>query len=60
MLTCLQAFYDRILVLDHGVIAELDSPLALFDKEDSIFRGMCDAAALSRKMIVKIRSKQAE
>ena len=44
--------------MDHGAIAELDTPLALFEREGSIFRGMCDAAALSREMIVKIRSKQ--
>jgi ATP-binding cassette subfamily C (CFTR/MRP) protein 1 len=41
--------------LDQGLIAELDTPLNLFDKEDSIFRGMCDAASLTREQIVKIR-----
>lgn len=42
--------------MDAGVIAELDTPLALYDKEDSIFRGMCDAASLTREQIVKIRA----
>ncbi len=51
-----QAFYDRILVMDAGFIAELDTPLALFDKEGSIFRGMCDAANLTREQIVRIRA----
>lgn len=51
-----QAFYDRIIVLDAGEIAELDTPLGLYDKPDSIFRGMCDAANLSREQIVSIRA----
>jgi len=37
------------------VIAELDTPLVLFDRENSIFRGMCDAAGLTRAMIVRLR-----
>ena len=42
--------------MDAGVIAELDTPLCLYDKEDSIFRGMCEAAGLTREQIVKIRA----
>jgi len=49
-------YYDRILVLDSGKVAELDEPLNLFDKEDSIFRSLCDEAGLSRQDIVRIRS----
>ncbi|TFK28166.1 ABC protein [Coprinopsis marcescibilis] len=33
--------YDRVLVLDSGSISEFDSPLALFNKEDGIFRSLC-------------------
>jgi len=48
-------FYDRILVMDQGVVAEFDAPLVLFDRAGSIFRGMCDKAGLSRDDIVRIR-----
>jgi len=49
-------FYDRVLVMDAGQLAEFDTPLALFDRPDSIFRAMCDKASLSREDIVRIRS----
>ncbi len=50
-----QAFYDRILVLDFGEVKEFDTPLNLYDSEDSIFRSMCEAARLTREQIVRIR-----
>lgn len=50
------AFYDRILVLDEGTIAEFDTPLNLYDRPDSLFRGMCQAANLDREAIVDIRA----
>jgi ATP-binding cassette subfamily C (CFTR/MRP) protein 1 len=40
--------YDRICVMDAGRIAELDTPLALFDK-GGIFRGMCDRSGIRRE-----------
>jgi len=49
-------YYDRILVMDAGKLAELDTPLNLFDKEDSIFRSLCDEAGISRADIIRIRS----
>lgn len=49
-------YYDRILVMDAGQVAEFDTPLNLFDKEDSIFRSLCDEAGLSRQDIVRIRA----
>ena len=49
-------YYDRVLVLDVGRVAEYDTPLALFDKEDSIFRSLCREAGLNRADIVRIRS----
>ncbi|KAI0646268.1 multidrug resistance-associated ABC transporter [Trametes meyenii] len=49
-------YYDRILVMDAGRVAEFDTPLNLFDKEDSIFRALCNEANLSRADILKIRA----
>ncbi|RDX46560.1 multidrug resistance-associated ABC transporter [Lentinus brumalis] len=49
-------YYDRILVMDAGKVAEFDTPLNLFDKEDSIFRSLCNEAKLSRNDIIKIRA----
>ena len=49
-------YYDRILVMDQGKVAEFDTPLNLYDKEGSIFRSLCNEANLSRQDIVRIRS----
>ena len=48
-------YYDRVLVMDHGLVAEMDTPLNLFDKFDSIFRSLCDEAGLSRQDTERIR-----
>ena len=40
--------YDRICVMEAGRIAELDTPLALFEKEAGIFRGMCERSGIRR------------
>ncbi|KAF2259014.1 P-loop containing nucleoside triphosphate hydrolase protein [Lojkania enalia] len=40
--------YDRVLVMDAGRIAELDTPLNLYDREGGIFRSMCDKSNISR------------
>lgn len=40
--------YDRICVMDQGQIAELDTPLALYDN-GGIFRGMCDRSGIRRE-----------
>ena len=40
--------YDRICVMDQGTIAELDTPLALWE-EGGIFRSMCDRSGISRQ-----------
>jgi len=42
--------------MDAGVVAEFDTPLDLFDQEDSIFRSLCNEASLSRDDILRIRS----
>jgi ABC-type multidrug transport system, ATPase and permease components len=44
--------YDRICVMDQGQIAEMDSPIALWDKADGIFRAMCDRSGISRDDIL--------
>ena len=49
-------YYDRILVMDAGTVAEFDTPLNLFDKEDSIFRSLCNEAGLTRHDIERIRA----
>ncbi|KAJ5724696.1 hypothetical protein N7493_006424 [Penicillium malachiteum] len=43
--------YDRICVMDQGQIAEMDTPLALFD-QDGIFRAMCERSGISRQDIL--------
>ncbi|KZT03607.1 multidrug resistance-associated ABC transporter [Laetiporus sulphureus 93-53] len=49
-------YYDRVLVMDAGQVVEYDTPLNLYDKEDSIFRSLCDEARLARQDIVRIRA----
>lgn len=40
--------YDQICVMDQGRIAELDRPIALYDR-GGIFRGMCDRSGIRRQ-----------
>ena len=40
--------YDRICVMDQGRIAELDTPIKLWE-EGGIFRGMCDRSGIRRE-----------
>lgn len=40
--------YDRILVMDAGAVAQLASPLDLFD-QGGIFRSMCDRSGIRRE-----------
>ena len=59
MLTPRLVYYDRILVMDQGKVAEFDTPLNLYDKEGSIFRSLCNEANLSRQDILRIRASVA-
>ncbi|KAG1821118.1 ABC protein [Suillus subaureus] len=43
--------YDRILVLDAGLVAEFDTPSNLFNIESGLFRGMCERSNISLKDI---------
>ncbi|KAI3098250.1 hypothetical protein CBS147333_9109 [Penicillium roqueforti] len=45
--------YDRICVMDKGRIAEMDAPVALWDKADGIFRAMCERSGITREDILK-------
>jgi ATP-binding cassette, subfamily C (CFTR/MRP), member 1 len=45
--------------MDAGRVAEFDTPLNLFDRQDSIFRSLCDEASLSRQDIERIRASVA-
>lgn len=51
------AYYDRVMVMDEGKIAEFDTVLNLFDTKDSIFRSLCDEANLQRADILRIRAE---
>ena len=45
--------YDRICVMDAGRIAELDTPLDLFDRPGGIFHGMCERSGIRREDLLK-------
>lgn len=45
--------YDRICVMDKGQIAELDTPINLFDAH-GIFRGMCDKSHIRREEFFRV------
>ncbi|KAK7002404.1 oligomycin resistance ATP-dependent permease YOR1 [Favolaschia claudopus] len=53
-------YYDRILVMDAGKVAEFDTVMNLFNKADSIFRSLCDQASLSREDILRIRAENTD
>ncbi|KAK5132543.1 hypothetical protein LTR08_008860 [Meristemomyces frigidus] len=40
--------YDRILVMDQGNVAELDTPVSLYD-QGGIFRSMCERSGIRRE-----------
>lgn len=41
--------YDRICVMEQGRIAELDTPIRLWEEEGGIFRSMCDRSGIRRE-----------
>ncbi|KAK9321278.1 P-loop containing nucleoside triphosphate hydrolase protein [Lipomyces orientalis] len=45
--------YDKILVLDAGTVAEFDTPWNLFQKEDSIFRSLCEKSSIRDRDFVR-------
>ncbi|KAI8230908.1 ATP-dependent bile acid permease [Colletotrichum sp. SAR 10_96] len=44
------ADFDRILVLSDGSVAEFGSPKELWDKENGVFRGMCEESGEKEKL----------
>ncbi|KAF8815566.1 multidrug resistance-associated ABC transporter [Phlegmacium glaucopus] len=51
--------YDRIIVMDDGKVAEFDTVLNLFDRNDSIFRSLCDEASLERTDLLRLQAEHA-
>ncbi|KAL6300347.1 multidrug resistance-associated ABC transporter [Sparassis latifolia] len=49
-------YYDRVIVMNEGKVQEFDTPLNLFDREDSIFRSLCNEANLTRQDIIRTRA----
>ena len=45
--------------MDSGRIAEFDTVLALYDRQGSIFRSLCNEAGLAREDILRIRAERA-
>ncbi|KAJ7120061.1 P-loop containing nucleoside triphosphate hydrolase protein [Mycena epipterygia] len=45
--------YDRILVLDAGKISEFDTPLNLFNRNDGLFRSLCEKSNIMAADIEK-------
>ncbi|KAG0212547.1 hypothetical protein BGX28_006146 [Mortierella sp. GBA30] len=52
------ARHNRILVLDHGRIAEFDTPIALLNKPDGVFRNICNPAGPNFSSLVSLAKKQ--
>ncbi|KAL0935128.1 ABC bile acid [Colletotrichum truncatum] len=44
------ADFDRILVLSDGAVAEYGTPKELWNKEDGVFRGMCEESGEKEKL----------
>nr|XP_019003640.1 uncharacterized protein I203_03786 [Kwoniella mangroviensis CBS 8507]OCF67101.1 hypothetical protein I203_03786 [Kwoniella mangroviensis CBS 8507] len=54
------AYYDRILVMEEGRVAEYDEPLILFDNPNSVFRSLCDKKNVTREELLRIRANAAK
>ncbi|KIM34225.1 hypothetical protein M408DRAFT_303315 [Serendipita vermifera MAFF 305830] len=52
--------YDRVVVLDAGQISELDTPEALFQNHNGIFRMMCDRSSITLEDIRKAAVEREE
>jgi ABC-type multidrug transport system fused ATPase/permease subunit len=44
------ADFDRVLVLSDGTVAEFGTPKELYEKEDGVFRSMCDDSGEKGKL----------
>ena len=52
--------YDRLIVLDKGVIVEFDTPYNLIQKEDGIFKTMCLKSGMFAELEVAAAAKAKE
>ncbi|KAF9913001.1 hypothetical protein EC991_005869 [Linnemannia zychae] len=52
------ARHNRILVLEQGKVAEFDTPIALLNKPDGVFRGICNPAGPNFSALVSLAKKQ--
>ncbi|KAJ7764128.1 hypothetical protein DFH07DRAFT_1059163 [Mycena maculata] len=52
--------YDRLVVLDHGKVAEFDTPYTLIQKEDGLFRSMCLKSGSFGELEAAARAKAGE
>lgn len=52
------ARHNRILVLDQGKVVEFDTPIALLNKPDGVFRGICNPAGPNFSALVSLAKKQ--
>ena len=43
--------YDKVLVLDKGKVVEYDAPWELIEREDGVFRGMCEMSGDLDKLL---------
>ena len=50
--------YDKVLVLDKGEVIEFDAPWVLIEKEDGIFRGMCEMTGDFEALIESARKAE--
>lgn len=49
---------DRVCVMDAGEIIELGSPIELFEKENGIFRSMCQESGIGKSEIEEAKKKE--
>ena len=52
--------YDKVLVLDKGKMVEYDAPWELIEKEDGVFRGMCEMSGDMDRLVegAKVAAKK--
>ncbi|KAF9917868.1 hypothetical protein FBU30_000474 [Linnemannia zychae] len=52
------ADFDRVLVMDAGEIVEFDRPYALMQREDSLFRSMCERSTEMEALLEIAKAKE--
>ncbi|KAG0219462.1 hypothetical protein BGX33_002732 [Mortierella sp. NVP41] len=52
------ARHNRILVLDHGKVVEFDTPIALLNKPDGVFRSICNPSGPNFSSLISLAKKQ--